>query len=180
MQQFFKLIIFWIKSFELQIVFNLFGVVFNNSNTIKNFLSPDNREKLPKTLKNLNISRFMKTKTVMFGVGAMTLPDWPEHFEVFFFVFFFENLFFFSVVFLKSIFFHFVFFMLENNCKFVAYNWLQISCINTLLLINSTLLLLFLFVTNYNLQTLNVLCSFIISVWFIMNVESFVFLRFFV
>ena len=78
-----------IKSFELQIVFNLFGVVFNNSNTIKNFLSPNNREKLPKTLKNLNISRFMKTKTVMSGVGAMTLPECSEHFEVFFFFFFF-------------------------------------------------------------------------------------------
>ena len=69
-----------------------------------------------------------------------------------------------------------IFFLLENNCKFVANNWLQISYINTLLLINSSLLLLFLSMTNYNLQTLNVLYSFIISVWLITNVKSFVFL----
>ena len=31
-----------------------------------------------------------------------------------------------------------VVFFLENKCKFAAYNWLQISCINTLLLINSS------------------------------------------
>ena len=30
--------------------------------------------------------------------------------------------------------------------------------------------------TSYNLQTLNALCSFIIRIWLIMNVESFVFL----
>ena len=54
--------------------------------------------------------------------------------------------------------------LIENKCQFDAYNWLQISCVSTLLLINSSLLLLFLFVTSYNLQTLNVLCSFIISV----------------
>ena len=71
------------------------------------------------------------------------------------------------------------FFLLENNFKFVAYNWLQISYINTLL-INSSLFLLFLFVINCNLQTLNVLCCFIISVWLIINVESFVFLCFFI
>ena len=45
-----------------------------------------------------------------------------------------------------------IIFLLENNCKFFAYNWLQISCINTVLLINSSLLFLFLFVTNYNRQ----------------------------
>ena len=67
-------------------------------------------------------------------------------------------------------------FLLENKCKFAAYNWLQIWCINTLLLINFGLFLLFLFVTSYNLQTSNVLCSFIISVWLILNVRSFVFL----
>ena len=70
-------------------------------------------------------------------------------------------------------------FLLENNCKFVAFNWLQIPCINTFLLINSSLLFLFLFVTNYTLQTLNVLCNFIPSVYLIMNVESFLFLCFF-
>ena len=70
----------------------------------------------------------------------------------------------------------FIFYLLENKCKFAAYNWLQISCINSLLLIILVLLLLFLFVTSSNLQTLNVLCSFIIGIWFIMNVESFVFL----
>ena len=55
-------------------------------------------------------------------------------------------------------------FLLENKCKFAAYNWLQISCINSLLLIILVLLLLFLFVTSSNLQTLNVLCSFIIGI----------------
>ena len=45
----------------------------------------------------------------------------------------------------------YIFFLFENNCKFVAY-WTT------------------------NLQTLNVFCSIIISVWLIMNVESFVFL----
>ena len=34
--------------------------------------------------------------------------------------------------------FAFVFFLLENKGKFAAYNWLQISCINTLHLINSS------------------------------------------
>ena len=72
--------------------------------------------------------------------------------------------------------FLFLFFLLENKCKCAAYNWLQTSCINTLLLTNSSLILVLLFVTRYNLQTLNVLCSFIISVWLIMNTESFVFL----
>ena len=52
---------------------------------------------------------------------------------------------------------------LENKCSFAAYNWLQISCKNTLLLTNSNFNS-FLFVTSYNLQTLIVLCSFIISV----------------
>ena len=56
------------------------------------------------------------------------------------------------------------FVVVRNKGKFAAYNWLQISCINTILLIKSSLLLLFLFLTSYNLQTLNVLCSFIISV----------------
>ena len=88
-----------------------------------------------------------------------------------FFVCFCFCLLFFVVVFL----FCFLF-LLENKCKFAAYYWLQISCINKLLLINSSLLLLFLFATSYNLQTLNVLCSFIIIVGLIMNVESFVFL----
>ena len=78
---------------------------------------------------------------------------------------------FFAVVFL----FCFLF-LLENKCKFAAYYWLQISCINRLFLINSSLLLPFLFATSYNLQTLNVLCSFIVIVGLIMNVESFVFL----
>ena len=68
-----------------------------------------------------------------------------------------------------------IIFLLENNCKFFAYNWLQISCINTVLLINSSLLFLFLLVTNYNRQILNILRSFIISVWLIMNIKSFVF-----
>ena len=71
-----------------------------------------------------------------------------------------------------------LFLFLKNNCKFVAYNWLQSSYINTLLLLNSSLLFLLLFVTNYNLQTLNVLCSSIISVWLIINVEPFGFLCF--
>ena len=83
-------------------------------------------------------------------------------------------------LFLPKCLLYIIFFLLENNCKFVANNWLQISYINTLLLINSSLLLLFLSVTNYNLQTLNVLYSFIISVWLIINVESFVFLCFFI
>ena len=30
------------------------------------------------------------------------------------------------------------FFLLENKCKFAAYIWLQIFCINTLFLINSS------------------------------------------
>ena len=68
-----------------------------------------------------------------------------------------------------------IIFLLENNCKIFAYNWLQISCINTVLLINSSLLFLFLLVTNYNRQILNILRSFIISVWLIMNIKSFVF-----
>ena len=65
--------------------------------------------------------------------------------------------------------------MLENKCKFAAYNWLQISWINTLLLLNSSFTSSIL-VTSYNLQTLNVLCSFIISIWLIIKVESFAFL----
>ena len=36
-----------------------------------------------------------------------------------------------------------IIFLLENKCKFAAYNWLQISCINTFLLKNSGLLLRF-------------------------------------
>ena len=42
--------------------------------------------------------------------------------------------------------FDFVFFLLENKCKCAAYNWLQTSCINTLLLTNSSLILVLLFV----------------------------------
>ena len=38
------------------------------------------------------------------------------------------------------------FFLLENKCKCAAYNWLQTSCINTLLLTNSSLILVLLFV----------------------------------
>ena len=38
--------------------------------------------------------------------------------------------------------------LLANNCKFVAYNWLQISCINTFYLTFLVYLFLFLFVTN--------------------------------
>ena len=53
----------------------------------------------------------------------------------FFFVFFF-------LVFV----FDFVFFLLENKCKCAAYNWLKTSCINTLLLTNSSLILVLLFV----------------------------------
>ena len=82
----------------------------------------------------------------------------------------------FSLFFFFWFLFLFLFFLLENKCKCAAYNWLQTSCINTLLLTNSSLILVLLFVTRYNLQTLNVLCSFIISVWLIMNTESFVFL----
>ena len=69
-------------------------------------------------------------------------------------------------------------FLLENKCKFAVYSWFKISCINTRLLINSsfTSSILICFVTSYNLQTLNALCSFVISVWLIMNIESFVFL----
>ena len=64
--------------------------------------------------------------------------------------------------------------LLANNCKFVAYNWLQISCINTFYLTFLVYLFFFLFVTNFNLQTLNALCNFIISVCLMMTVESFV------
>ena len=71
-----------------------------------------------------------------------------------------------------------LFVVVRNKGKFAAYNWLRISCINTILLIKSSLLLLFLFLTSYNLQTLNVLCNFIISVCLVMNLESFSFLRF--
>ena len=69
--------------------------------------------------------------------------------------------------------------VLENKCRFVDHNWLQISCIYTVLLINS-IFILFLFVTSYNLQTYIVLCSLIISVSLIMNVESLYFYMFFI
>ena len=64
--------------------------------------------------------------------------------------------------------------VLENKCKFVAYSWLQISFMNTFFLKLLAYSLLFLFVTTYNQQTLYVLCSFIIIVCLIINVESFV------
>ena len=61
-------------------------------------------------------------------------------------------LFFFFPICLLYVFFVFVFvfcfcvfFLLENKCKFATYNWLQIWCINTLLLIN---LCLYLFISS--------------------------------
>ena len=68
---------------------------------------------------------------------------------------------------------------LKNKCKFAAYNSLQISCISTLLLINSNFNS-FLILTTYNLGALIVLCSFIISVRLIRNVESLYFYMFFI
>ena len=54
--------------------------------------------------------------------------------------------------------------LLGKNCKFAAYNWRQISFINTFHLQIPAYLFLFFYVTIHNLQTLKELCSFIISV----------------
>ena len=53
---------------------------------------------------------------------------------------------FFLVFFFWFLFLILFFFLLENKCKCAAYNWLQTSCINTLLLTNSSLILVLLFV----------------------------------
>ena len=66
-------------------------------------------------------------------------------------------------------------FLSRNNSMFISYNQLQISCINTVLSINYHLLFLFLSVTKFNLETLNVLSRFFISIFLITNVESYVF-----
>ena len=51
-------------------------------------------------------------------------------------IFLFASISYFMLLLLLLLLFVVVVVFLENKCKFAACNWLQISCINTLLLIN--------------------------------------------